>query len=182
MDRPTETQLRPVGLQPAQVLAGVVGLIFLVLGVAGLIRTGFANFLAAQHGELWVFTVNPLHNVVHVVVGVLGLCLALTSASARVYGWVLFAGFGALFVWGLAVTGVFVSNPVSGLGNTLALNAADNWLHLGGALLGLVIATMPARKRVVSAAEPAQPQPSTGQGDRQRPLWGGGDAHTPDHP
>ncbi|ASR34823.1 hypothetical protein BAY61_07370 [Prauserella marina] len=154
MDRPTQTQVRVSGFQPAQLLAGLVGLVYLAFGIVGLVITGFGGFTAAQHSMLLGFSVNPLHNVVSIVVGVLGLLFATRSGLARTYGWLLFLGFGVLLVWGMAITGVFSSNPVSGLGNPLALNTADNWLHLGTALVGLLIAVLPARKRIVQTTDP----------------------------
>jgi hypothetical protein len=46
------------------------------------------------------------------------------------------------------ITRTLRSNPVAALGNPLDLNTADNWLHLGSAVVGLVIAVLPARKVV----------------------------------
>ncbi|KOX18849.1 hypothetical protein ADK67_35095 [Saccharothrix sp. NRRL B-16348] len=146
----TVGRVKVAGLQPAQVLAGLVGLVFLALGVLGFVRTGFGDFAGDQHATLLGFTLNPLHNVVHLAFGVLGLLMASTSGLARLYGWILFIGYGAVLLWGLALAGVFSTNPVSGLGNPLALNVNDNWLHLGIAALGLLIAVLPARRKIVT--------------------------------
>ncbi|WP_020672829.1 DUF4383 domain-containing protein [Amycolatopsis nigrescens] len=140
--------MKVTGLQPVQVLAVLVGLFFLVVGVIGLVRTGFGDFTGHQHGTLLGFAINPLHNIVHVVIGLFGVLLGTRSGGARLFGWLLLAGYGVVFVWGLMITGVFSSNPVSGLGNPLNLNTADNWLHLGAAVAGLLIAVLPARKKV----------------------------------
>ncbi|WP_113693102.1 DUF4383 domain-containing protein [Amycolatopsis albispora] len=160
----TAKTLRPrrAGLQPVQLLAGLVGLAFLVFGIVGLVRTGFGDFAGHSHGTLLGFAINPFHNVVHVLSGLLGVLMATSSGLARTYGWLLLIGYGAVFVWGLMITGVIASNPLSGLGDPLHINAADNWLHGGLALLGLVMALLPARK-VVHAAEPADtPAETTG--------------------
>ncbi|MFI9010747.1 DUF4383 domain-containing protein [Actinosynnema sp. NPDC053489] len=146
----TVGRVKVAGLQPAQVLAGLVGLVFLALGVLGFVRTGFGDFAGDQHAMLLGFTLNPLHNVVHLAFGVLGLLMASTSGLARLYGWILFLGYGAVLLWGLALAGVFSSNPVAGLGNPLALNVNDNWLHLGLAAVGLLIAVLPARRKIVT--------------------------------
>ena len=167
MTRPTDTRVRRGGLQPVQVLAGLIGLIYLAIGIIGMIITGFGGFADATHSSLWVFSINPLHNVFHIVIGALGVLMALSSGWARTYGWVLLAVFGILLLWGLAVTGVFAGNPVSGLGNPFALDAADNWLHLGTALLGLVLAVMPAHKKVTT--------PVTGEQDTARGAAGRAD-------
>lgn len=146
----TVNRVKVAGVQPAQVLAGLVGLVFLALGVLGFVRTGFGDFAGDQHAMLLGFTLNPLHNVVHLAFGVLGLLMATSSGLARLYGWILFLGYGAVLLWGLALAGVFSTNPVSGLGNPLALNINDNWLHLGLAAVGLLIAVLPARRKIVT--------------------------------
>lgn len=165
----TAGRVKVAGLQPAQVLAGLVGLVFLALGVLGFVRTGFGDFAGDQHATLLGFALNPLHNVVHLVFGVLGLVMASTSGLARLYGWLLFLGYGVVLLWGLAVAGVFSSNPVSGLGNPLALNTNDNWLHLGLAAVGLLIAVLPARRKLVT--EPVVEQP-VGQPVADRTVYG----------
>lgn len=162
MTHSTVGRVKVAGLQPAQVLAGLVGLVFLAAGVAGFLRTGFGDFAGDQHSMLLGFAVNPLHNVIHLAFGVLGLLMATSSGLARLYGWIVFLTYGAVVLWGLALAGVFAANPVSGLGNPLALNVNDNWLHLGFALVGLLIAILPARRKVVvpeeEIAEPGEQQ------------------------
>jgi hypothetical protein len=148
-------RVRVAGLQPAQVLAGLVGLLLIVAGVAGVLRTGFGEMTGHDHSMLFGFAVNPLHNVVHLAIGVLGLLMASSSGLARTYGWLFFLGYGAVFVWGLMIEGIVSRNPVSGAGNPLNLNAADNWLHLGFAAVGLLIAVAPARRKIVPIEEPA---------------------------
>lgn len=189
MTRPTEARMRRRGLQPVQALAGLIGLVYLALGIIGLIITGFGGFADSVHSTLWVFSINPLHNIFYIVIGILGLVMALSSGLARTYGWLLLVVFGVLLLWGLAITGVFSTNPVGGLGNPFALNTADNWLHFGTALLGLVVAVMPARKKLMDltgaesgrtrTGEPAG-QGSGGRGSvpkNGRRLWRRGTAH-----
>ncbi|CAM2887483.1 DUF4383 domain-containing protein [Saccharomonospora xinjiangensis] len=191
MTRPAPAgSLRRRGLQPVQVLAGLIGVVYLAIGIIGLVITGFGGFGDATHSTLWLFSINPLHNIFHIVIGLIGVLMALTSTMARVYGWLLLAVFGVLLLWGLAITGVFAENPVEGLGNPFALNTADNWLHLGTALLGLVLAVMPARKKVVETrGEQPGPVSDTGptgaddsaRGTRRhapgRRMWRRGAAH-----
>ncbi|MEU4769175.1 DUF4383 domain-containing protein [Actinosynnema sp. NPDC023794] len=166
----TVGRVKVAGLQPAQVLAGLVGLVFLALGVLGFVRTGFGDFAGDQHAMLLGFALNPLHNVVHLAFGVLGLLMASTSGLARLYGWILFIGYGAVLLWGLALAGVFSINPVSGLGNPLALNINDNWLHLGLAAVGLLIAVLPARRKIVT-----EPPVDTRTGEPIAPVAGPGE-------
>jgi hypothetical protein len=145
-------------LQPTQVLAGLVALAFLAFGIVGLTRTGFSGFTSSDHPTMGGFAINPLHMLVYVVGGVVGLLLVWASATARLYGWIVLAGSAVLVAWGLVLVGFTSTNPVSELGNPLNLNVADNWLHVGTAVLGLMIAVLPARRRIVEdeVAEPVQ--------------------------
>jgi hypothetical protein len=127
-------------------LAGLMGVVFLVAGIVGFTRTGFGDFAGHQQVFLLGFAINPLHNLVNVVIGLLGLLMSAGSGLARTFGWLLLIASGAMFVWGLMITGALTSNPVSNAGNPLNFNAADNWFHLGAAFVGLLIAIMPARK------------------------------------
>jgi hypothetical protein len=124
-----------------QILALVFGAVYLLIGIIGFFITGFDNF--AGHGEdeaLLGFMINPLHNIVHIVIGIAGLLLARTLAGARTYGWLLAVGYGAAFVYGLFAVGEDW--------DFLNLNAADNVLHVATAVVGLVIALAPVRTAV----------------------------------
>jgi uncharacterized protein DUF4383 len=124
-----------------QVLALVFGVVYLLVGIVGFFVTGFDNF--AGHGQdetLLGFMINPLHNIVHIVIGLAGIALSRTLASARTYGWLLVVGYGAAFVYGLFAVGESW--------DFLNLNWADNILHLVTAVVGLVIALGPVRTAV----------------------------------
>ena len=126
---------------PAQFLALLVGLAFLAAGVAGFFVTGFDGWIDRDTGQtLLGLEVNPLHNVVHLVIGLAGLALWWTLSGARTFGLLLFLGYGAAFVYGLFA----VDNTDL---NILSLNTADNWFHLSSAVVGLVIAVLPPRRR-----------------------------------
>ena len=111
------------------------------MGIVGFFLTGFSGF-AEPSGEmlLGVFEINPLHNIVHLAIGAAGLALWSRLDRARLYGWLLAAGYGLTFLYGLFVAGS--DEPA----NFLALNQGDNWLHLFSALAGLAIALWPARQ------------------------------------
>ena len=129
------------GRTPSQYLALIVGLAFPVAGIAGFFVTGFEDFFAKDTNQyLLGLEVNPAHNVVHLALGLFGLVLAVSAAGARTYGALLFVGYAATFVYGLFA----VKNRDI---NFLSLNTADNWFHLGSALVGLVIAVLPGRRR-----------------------------------
>lgn len=134
------------GRSPAQVLAAVFGLVFLLVGIAGFIPgiTSDSGDLAAagtgSHAELLgLFRVSVLHNVVHMLFGV-GLLAAARPAWARAY---LLGGGVAYLV--VAAYGLVVEESSSA--NFLPVNAADTVLHVALALALLVAGVATARAR-----------------------------------
>src|SRR3954452_23743431 len=128
-----------------QLLALVFGAVYLLVGIVGFFVTGFDDFAGNhQHEMLLFFMINPLHNIVHIVIGLAGLLLARTLAGARTYGWLLTVGYAAAFVYGLIAAGESR--------DFLNLNWADNVLHIATAVVGLVIALAPVRTAVSRTA------------------------------
>lgn len=131
---------RAPGRTVPQLLALTVGAAFTLAGLAGFFVTGFDGWTELDPDQtLLGLAVNPLHNVVHLLIGVGGLVLSRHDGSARLYGWLLVVGYGVTLVYGLVVAG-------QEAGNVLNLNTADNWLHGGSVLIGLVTALWPQRK------------------------------------
>jgi hypothetical protein len=124
---------------PAQWLALAIGAGYVLAGLVGFALTGFDGF-AAPEGDLLlgIFEINPLHNIVHILIGAAGLALWSRLDRARLFGWLLAVGYGAVFVYGLFVAGS--DEPA----NFLALNQGDNGLHIVSTLAGLAIALWPA--------------------------------------
>ena len=128
-----------------QYTSAVLGTTYLVVGLLGFIVTGSSGFTSHDPTHnIAGLTINPLHNVAHVLVGGLGLVAYLRAPYARIYGLVLLVGYGALFLWGLAVA----DRP-----NAMNLNAADNVLHAATALLGLLIAALPVGRHRADSAK-----------------------------
>lgn len=125
---------------PHQYLALVIGVVYTLVGVVGFFITGFDGFTEHDHDQtLLGFAINPLHNIVHIVIGVAGLVMWSSDARARTYGWLLAIGYGAAAIYGFIVA----DNPDT---NILNINQADNWLHVVSALAGLAIALWPRRR------------------------------------
>ncbi|MBO0607983.1 DUF4383 domain-containing protein [Myceligenerans salitolerans] len=134
---------------PFQWLALAIGAVYLLVGVAGFFVTGFEGFAEHDDGQtLLGFAINPLHNIVHVLIGLLGLALWATPGGARTFGWLLAVGYGAAFVYGL----IAVDDPEI---NILNINVADNWLHIVSAVAGLVIALWPRPRPDTTMPGPA---------------------------
>nr|WP_240894941.1 DUF4383 domain-containing protein [Kineococcus siccus] len=131
----------------------VVGLMFVLVGIAGFVpgvTTGMGDMAGAGHTSgahlLGVFQVSVLHNVLHLLLGVVGVVAARSSAAARAFllvGGIAYAG---LWIYGLLVDQASSANFVP-------LNTADNWLHLvlavGMVALALI---MPRRTSTDTAA------------------------------
>jgi ABC-type transport system involved in multi-copper enzyme maturation permease subunit len=131
----------PTTRHPSQLLALVIGAVYTLIGIAGFLVTGFENFASETDKTLLGFEINPLHNLVHLAIGLAGLMLWRRLDTARTYGWLLAAGYGLAFLYGLFAAG---NSDI----NFLSLNGADNGLHLVSAVAGVAIALLPADRTV----------------------------------
>jgi hypothetical protein len=119
-------------------LALAIGVVYTLVGLLGFVITGFDNFAGDTDKTLLGFEINPLHNIVHLVIGIAGIAMSRRLATARTYGWLLAAGYGLTFLYGL-----FAANG----DNFLSINWPDNWLHLLSVIGGLLIALLPVGDR-----------------------------------
>ena len=134
------------GIDNGRRLALGIGVAYVLVGVLGFFVTGFDSFAEPVDEKLLgIFQLNPLHNVVHLLIGFGGLALWKTREGARAYGAALVAGYGLTFVYGLFTAGKDTA------ANFLSLNAADNGLHLFSAIAGAVILALLAKPRVATA-------------------------------
>jgi uncharacterized protein DUF4383 len=138
------------GPHPSQILALVIAAAYTLIGVAGFAVTGLERFARVTGETLLGFEINPLHNILHLVVGVLGLIMVRRLSSARGYGLLLAATYGVTLLYG------FVAVRVEEL-NILSLNGADNWLHAASVLVGLAIALWPSRATAPRGTRPVSP-------------------------
>ena len=95
----------PTTKHPSQLLALVIGVVYTLVGIAGFFVTGFENFAAETNKTLLGFEINPLHNLVHLAIGLAGLTLWRRLDTAKTYGWLLAAGYGLAFLYGLFAAG-----------------------------------------------------------------------------
>ena len=135
---------------PVQNIARLVGIVFLLVGIAGFIPGLTTNLydgleFAGNDGNaelLGLFQVSVLHNIVHGLFGIAGLALAATASGARTY----LVGGGAIYI------ALFLLGIIGG-GDWIPVNDADNWLHLGlgAGMIGLGVVTT-RESRVTSTA------------------------------
>lgn len=124
---------------PVQLAALAVGAVFLLVGILGFIpgiTTDYDTMSFASHDSdaelLGIFNVSILHNLVHLVFGVVGVVLARAATTAKLYlivGGVIYL---ALWLYGLVI-------DKDSDANFLPVNSADDWLHfvLGVGMVGL---------------------------------------------
>lgn len=128
----------------------LVGVLFTIIGIVGFAAINLDGFASHQTpDQLFGMAVNPLQNLVHLSIGAAGIVLSSRLFRARVFGWVLVIGLGALFGYGVLVARM----PEV---DVLNLNWVTNWLHLTFALIGLVVAVgpVPARRTEPTMADP----------------------------
>lgn len=134
----------------ATVFAWIFGIVFLAVGIWGFVETGFQDWMATDvetdDAVLW-FQVNPLHNVVHLAVGGALVAGALTSErAARILALLVAVAYAVVGVAGFWATGEDW--------NVLAVNRADNWLHLATAVFGLMAVIASSRRAAVADRPP----------------------------
>ncbi|MGO4782439.1 DUF4383 domain-containing protein [Cryobacterium sp. W22_MBD10_FK3] len=131
----------------------VISVIFLVVGIAGFIpgiTTNYDQLLLAGHESeallLGVFQVSILHNLVHLLYGVVGIVLARTAIGARNY--LIWGGVIYLVLW---LYGLFIDQESAV--NFVPLNSADNWLHLVLGLGMVVLGVVFGRTRATATSD-----------------------------
>jgi hypothetical protein len=130
---------------PNRLLGVVFGAFYLVIGALGFFVGTGGSFFATSGGKvLGLFEVNTLHNVAHLVIGVVLLLGGLIGARAAKG---INTTVGAVYLV-LGIAGLFLVNTSA---NILAINAADNVLHFGSAVVLLAVG-LGADKRLRSTA------------------------------
>lgn len=120
-----------------------VGAVFLLVGILGFIpgiTTNYDTMQFAGHESqaklFGIFQVSVLHNIVHLVFGVLGLALGRSPGTAKAF--LVWGGAAYLLFW---VYGLIVDKTHSA--NFVPFNRADDWLHflLGVGMIALGLLT-----------------------------------------
>ena len=137
-----------------QTAALLMGAVFLAVGILGFIPGITTNYddmgFAGRDSRaelLGLFQVSVLHNIVHLLFGILGVAAARAWESSRLF----LVGGGAVYLL-LWLYGLVVDKE-SGA-NFIPVNSADDWLHfllgVGMIGLGLALARGMARDRIAT--------------------------------
>lgn len=108
------------------------GAVYLLAGIIGFAVTSGVGFAHTHGKELLFLEVNPLHNIVHIAIGLaLGLAAYRGAAAASVVNTLVGGTYLAVGVLGLFLT--------DSSANIIAVNHPDNVLHLltAAVLLGV---------------------------------------------
>ena len=104
-------------------VTGILGLVLAIVGIAGFFVSG---------GMLLMFEVDTMHNIVHILSGVIALIAFNSSQVASRWFLIIFG-----IVYGLvAVIGFAMGGDILGLFHA---NAADNFLHIAIAAVCLIV-------------------------------------------
>jgi len=140
--------IQPPGPRQARaclVFARLASGVYLILGILGLMITGFDFFSNVTGVGLLVFTVNPLTNVIHLAAGFIGIAMTINATWARRYCLIL----GALGL-PFAIAGFLLDGTLS---DFFAANPELNMLHLATAIVALGLAVWPDRAPAEGATE-----------------------------
>ena len=117
-------------------MAVVFGIVFLVIGILG-----FVPAVTKDQMLLGIFHVNPAHNYVHLLSGVVALICGMTGVGAsRLY----FKIFGLVYA-AVAVMGFMHMGQDTMLLGMVSNNDATTYLHVAIAAVSLILGFMPAR-------------------------------------
>ena len=119
----------------AKLYAQVFGIVLTIVGIISFlpaIQSPAPGYVpAGSYLVLGLFAVNPLHNVIHLLTGLIGLYAGF-AAGGRYARWYALV-FGVVYAI-VTVVGIIQVNTLLGL---IPINTLDDVLHGGLALLGL---------------------------------------------
>jgi hypothetical protein len=120
---------------PNRLLGLALGVVYLLAGIFGFFLTSDTGFSATIGPKILdLFETNPLHNLVHIVVGILLFVTALVGTRpAKTTNTTL----GAIYLL-VGVVGILLASGPTPL-NVLAINGADNVLNFATAVVLLCV-------------------------------------------
>lgn len=115
-----------------QQFAILSAVVYLSAGVLGFLVTGFNDFAGDTDERLIILGLNPLHNIVHLVLGAVWGAAAISRRVAPVVNLALGVGLLAAFVLGVTGGASFL--------NIDGVSEPDNYLHLVYGAIAIAVA------------------------------------------
>jgi hypothetical protein len=129
------TTARTFSWSPAQVIAALIGIGYIVLGAIGLARTGFnVHHVTTPPTTVWRWHQTPILGLIELGYGALMVVAALRPAVAKTV-----MGLLSLAAVGLGITVLIDAFPQQ-LHVWLGVTRANAWLYVGTGVLGLLAA------------------------------------------
>lgn len=145
-----------------QLTAMILGLALLLFGVFGFWPTAFSTLTEGDVGPTFLgVEVSPLRNIIHIVLGIIGLISATRLPASRAYGRLLAVAGAVMAAWGLL-------GLVRPRFDVLSMNVPAVVVAVVIALLGLAIALLPARD-AVGEGDPRDGRDAMDRTEAERP-------------
>ena len=137
------------------------GIVFVLVGIMGFIGTGIV-------GPMGAFETNTLHDIVHLLIGVILLTVAFTAPSNSAL-WLKIMG---VVYFAIAVLGFLIVPAGGELLGLVHMNSADHILHIVLAVVLFVAGTVSGKKMQPATMAPA-PAPMSSSAPADTGSMGG---------
>ncbi|HEX2145253.1 MAG TPA: DUF4383 domain-containing protein [Glycomyces sp.] len=131
----SETSAVTANRSPGRVMAMVISAVFVLVGVLGFVPGVTTDYdtmtFAGHHSDAMLFglfAVSILHNLVHLLFGIVGFAMARSATGAIRF--LIGGGVVYLVLW---IYGILID--LDSTANFVPVNGPDNWLHLGLAVV-----------------------------------------------
>lgn len=128
-------------MRPAQAFAAVGGIVYLAVGLIGFAVTGFGNLIEDSNDALLGFSLNPVHNLIHVAAGALLIVASRLSRPGAAEGTAIGVGLVLVLAAFLGFTGNLELLSISTPGDP------DNYLHLVSGLVAIAMGFVSSPER-----------------------------------
>jgi hypothetical protein len=136
-----------MGSSLAQRVAPLIGAVYVLIGIAGFFVTGFGQFLANTPDELIGFSINPMHNLVHLAIGAFLIVMSANKSAPVAEGATMGVG---LFYVVAFVIGVIAADNLTIISMTGA-GDLENFNHLVNGVLLLTVGLLSSAQTAANA-------------------------------